>query len=160
MKALASELNMYQAQVGGGWRVLGAWCCTRGLLAPASTMHPTAHPPQPSTHAPTQPCQVAEYKHEIERLQREMNEVKKAYFEQRREARGAAAAAAGAKPGAAGGPAAAALPAKAAPGVAALGGAGDLIPAARPAGVSSPGLLASAGPGSAKASPAVSAPAV
>lgn len=127
-------------------------------LALVQLLTPTINQRLPTTRCHPPPAatrQVAESKHEIERLQREMNEVKKKYFEQRREAREAAAS--GAKPA---GPAA--LPAKAAPSAAALGGAGasDLIPAARPAGMGSPAALPTGGPGSTKASPAVSVLAV
>lgn len=113
---------------------------------------PCIPPPHPSPCTPPwpHPCQVAEYKHEIERLQREMNEVKKKYFEQKREQRLAAAGSQGA--GGAGPVAAAAtgLPVKVAPLATAENGGVDLIPASR----SVQGSPVAAGAASLKASPA------
>ena len=167
MKSLASELNMYQAQVGpvgrgAGYRLCCCCCCCRcchhrrwewpggghgrrsgaahatprlpACFATAPSLgRPSAHSLLPPSPTPNHsPCQVQEYKYEVERLQREMNEVKRKYFEQKK-------LAAQQQQGAAGG---------------GEGGAGELIPAAR-GGAASPSPLP--GAASLKASPAVSA---
>lgn len=95
--------------------------------------------PRPTTSAPFLLLrQVQEYKYEIERLQREMNEVKRKYFEQKKLAQqqqGGAAASPAGSAGSGGG-----------------SGSEELIPPARgsPSPVPAPGTI------SLKASPAVS----
>lgn len=109
MKAMASELNMYQAQVGrpcvcvfGNGERLGSvqaqvvgMCYALGLAS--VLLRPTLHLPAP-LGLPCPACppgdlcppldppvpQVNEYKYEIERLVRELNDMKRKYFEQKR----------------------------------------------------------------------------
>ena len=93
MKSMASELNMYQARTLLGWnpqptapeecrdpQVLLVRCC---ISAPARGRYESvANGPLP--RSVVLQAQVSEYKYEIERLVRELNEVKRKYFEQRR----------------------------------------------------------------------------
>lgn len=88
LKALASELHMYQAQVGAAVAESGRELVRTALCG----VHEAPHPPPPPVRPPARPTQVRQHKHEIERLHHEMREVKGKYFEMKRAARGAGSA--------------------------------------------------------------------
>ena len=94
MRALAGELNAQQAQVWGRVAGLaglaGVEVGTGGAGVGVGAFPLHAHDHAPAFHKKTN--QVAEYKYEIERLQRELADMKRAYFEQKRAAAAAAAA--------------------------------------------------------------------
>lgn len=96
LKAMASELNMCQAQArrptarargGGGWGGAPGGSCqpqTQGGRRPGVHRADTLRHVQtcaPQIGSPFHRTQVAEYKYEIERLSRELSELKRRWFE-------------------------------------------------------------------------------
>ena len=75
MKAMASELNMYQAQINE----------SNSNPNPSPNPNPNSNPnPNPNPNPNMYQAQINESKYEMERVTRELQDVKRKYYEQKR----------------------------------------------------------------------------